>query len=57
MAGYRPVCGQGQAGKPALPLQELKQAKESESMQSIQGQSMLNQTHFKPRGCPDHDFG
>ena len=57
MAGYRPVCVQGQAGKPALPLQESKQTKESEPMQSIRRQRMLSQTHFKPRDYPGHAFG
>jgi hypothetical protein len=57
MAGYMLVCGQGQAGKPALPLQESKQAKEPKPMQSIRGQPMLNQTHFKLRDYPDHAFG
>ena len=52
-----PVCVQGQARKPALPLQETKQAKESEPMQFIRGQPMLSQTHFKPRDYPGHALG
>ena len=37
--------------------QESNQAKELGPMQSIQGQPILNHTHFKPRDYLDHSFG